>query len=77
MFLILIFFFVRFYKGSTEFAALHDRIKRGDIIGITGHPSRSNSGELSIVPTDVEQLTPCLHMLPHTHFGLKNQETRY
>ncbi|KAH7727988.1 Krs1p [Aphelenchoides avenae] len=67
----------RYHKGTEEFAALHDRIKRGDIIGVIGHPSRSKSGELSIVPTDVIQLTPCLHMLPHTHFGLKNQETRY
>jgi lysyl-tRNA synthetase class 2 len=67
----------RYHKGTEEFADLHDRIKRGDIIGVIGHPARSKSGELSIVPTDVVQLTPCLHMLPHTHFGLKNQETRY
>lgn len=56
---------------------MHERIKRGDIIGVVGYPSRSKSGELSITPIKVEQLTPCLHMLPHTHFGLKNQETRY
>lgn len=34
-------------------------------------------GELSIVPSSVQLLTPCMHMLPHLHFGLKNQETRY
>uniref|UniRef100_A0AC34PXL2 Lysine--tRNA ligase n=1 Tax=Panagrolaimus sp. JU765 TaxID=591449 RepID=A0AC34PXL2_9BILA len=67
----------RFHKGTVDFEELHERIKRGDIIGVIGHPARSKSGELSIVPTDVIQLTPCMQMLPHTHFGLKNQETRY
>ncbi|CAD5234693.1 unnamed protein product [Bursaphelenchus xylophilus] len=64
-------------EGEESFAKIHDRIKRGDIIGFVGHPTRSARGELSLVPTEVVQLTPCLHMLPHTHFGLKNQETRY
>uniref|UniRef100_A0A915E5U7 Lysine--tRNA ligase n=1 Tax=Ditylenchus dipsaci TaxID=166011 RepID=A0A915E5U7_9BILA len=65
------------YHQGEDFVELHERIKRGDIIGVVGYPSRSKKNELSIVPTQVIQLTPCLHMLPHTHFGLKNQETRY
>ncbi|VDO22909.1 unnamed protein product [Brugia timori] len=67
----------RFHSGDESFDSLHDRIKRGDIIGVNGYPARSKSGELSIIPREIVQLTPCLHMLPHTHFGLKNQETRY
>ncbi|OZC04915.1 putative lysine--tRNA ligase [Onchocerca flexuosa] len=67
----------RFHSGNEPFDILHDRIKRGDIIGVNGYPARSKSGELSIIPYEIIQLTPCLHMLPHTHFGLKNQETRY
>uniref|UniRef100_A0A915BXH8 Lysine--tRNA ligase n=1 Tax=Parascaris univalens TaxID=6257 RepID=A0A915BXH8_PARUN len=67
----------RFHKGSEAFGDVHERIKRGDIIGVRGHPAKSKSGELSVIPIEVVQLTPCLHMLPHTHFGLKNQETRY
>ncbi|VDD92537.1 unnamed protein product, partial [Enterobius vermicularis] len=67
----------RYHKGKDQFADLHEKIKRGDIVGVIGHPARSKSGELSIIPNDVVQLTPCLYMLPHTHFGLKNQETRY
>ncbi|EFO25270.2 lysyl-tRNA synthetase [Loa loa] len=67
----------RFHSGDEAFDNLHDRIKRGDIIGVNGYPARSKSGELSIIPYEIIQLTPCLHMLPHTHFGLKNQETRY
>ncbi|TKR72607.1 hypothetical protein L596_020026 [Steinernema carpocapsae] len=65
------------YKGTLDFVELHDRIKRGDIVGFRGNPTRSKRGELSIIPTEVELLTPCMHMLPTTHFGLKNQETRY
>ncbi|KAI6209548.1 Lysine--tRNA ligase [Aphelenchoides besseyi] len=68
----------RYHKHEElSFVDLHDRIKRGDIVGFIGHPARSKSGELSIIPTDVIQLTPCLKMLPHTHFGLRNQENRY
>ena len=25
----------------------------------------------------MQVLTPCLHMMPHTHFGVRSQETRY
>lgn len=34
-------------------------------------------GELSIIPREVTILSPCLHMLPHLHYGLKDKETRY
>ncbi|KAL3122777.1 hypothetical protein niasHT_008467 [Heterodera trifolii] len=63
--------------GLDDFVVVHERIKRGDIIGVVGHPSRSKRGELSVVPTEVVLLTPCLHMLPRSHFGIKNIETRY
>ena len=39
--------------------------------------AKTKKGELSIVPTTVTLLAPCLHMLPHLHFGLKDKETRY
>lgn len=40
-------------------------------------PAKTKKGELSIVPSEVTLLSPCLHMLPHLHFGLKDKETRY
>ncbi|CAD6184984.1 unnamed protein product [Caenorhabditis auriculariae] len=68
----------RYHKGGeAEFGGLHDRIKRGDIVGFTGQPTRSKTGELSIIPSEVVQLTPCLHMLPHTHYGIKDKELRF
>jgi len=38
---------------------------------------RTKKGELSIAPTSITLLSPNLHQLPSTHFGLKDQETRY
>jgi lysyl-tRNA synthetase class 2 len=40
-------------------------------------PVRTKSGELSIVPTEIQLLAPCLHVLPHQHFGITNKETRF
>ncbi|MCP9264888.1 Lysine--tRNA ligase [Dirofilaria immitis] len=43
----------KFHSGNESFDNLHDRIKRGDIIGVNGYPARSKSGELSIIPYEV------------------------
>ena len=40
-------------------------------------PGKTKKGELSIVPKEVTLLAPCLHMLPHLHYGLKDKETRF
>lgn len=60
-----------------SFQALHNEVKRGDIVGVEGFPGKSKKGELSIFPRRMSVLTPCLHMPPTAHFGLKDQETRY
>ncbi len=66
------------YEGGEEaFRDIHYLIKRGDIVGVTGFPGKSKKGELSIFPTKMVLLSPCLHMLPKGHTGLKNQEVRY
>eukprot|EP00879_Flechtneria_rotunda_P025430 GHRR01027026.1.p1 GENE.GHRR01027026.1~~GHRR01027026.1.p1 ORF type:complete len:510 (+),score=160.54 GHRR01027026.1:307-1836(+) len=59
------------------FLLLHNEVRRGDIVGIVGHPGKSQKGELSIFPVKFTVLAPCLHMPPSLHFGLKDQETRY
>lgn len=59
------------------FVATHELFKRGDIVGVTGTPSRTKKGELSISPSTITLLSPNLHQLPSAHFGLKDQETRY
>lgn len=64
-------------EGEEAFKEIHSLLKRGDIVGINGFPGKSKSGELSIFPTKITMLSPCLHMLPTSHSGLKNQEVRY
>lgn len=63
--------------GEDAFREIHNSIKRGDIVGVRGFPGKSKKGELSIFPSEMVLLSPCLHMLPTSHTGLKNQEMRY
>ena len=72
---------MRKYAGGEEaFREIHSRLRRGDIIGVTGVPGKSRNGELSIFPTEIVLLSPCLHMLPKARgekSGLTSQDTRY
>ncbi|KAI1809295.1 hypothetical protein GGS20DRAFT_572646 [Poronia punctata] len=68
--------------SGTPFAEQHDHLRRGDWIGVIGFPGRTKPksrdvGELSIFAREVVLLTPCLHQLPSSHFGLKDKEQRY
>jgi lysyl-tRNA synthetase, class II len=69
-------------EGEEAFYKIHRLLKRGDIVGVKGHPGKSKHGELSIFPTEIALLSPCLHMLPFPKGdsgmgGISNQETRY
>ncbi|KAJ1986312.1 lysyl-tRNA synthetase [Coemansia spiralis] len=64
-------------NAERDFAAAHDVIRRGDIVGVRGYPGVSKRGELSIFPRDITLLSPCLRTLPKAHYGLTDQETRY
>ena len=54
-------------------------------MGVRGFPGRTNpkskettgEGELSIFATEIVLLSPCLHSIPSSFYGLRNQETRY
>jgi len=65
------------YVSEEGFLMDTGKLRRGDILGVVGNPGRTKKGELSVIPSKVELLAPCLHMLPHLHFGLKDKETRY
>lgn len=67
----------RYFPCMKDFLEINNIIKRGDIIGCKGYPARSKKGELSIIPVEIKLLSPCLHMIPTTYFGLKDLETRY
>lgn len=68
---------VMYYEDPELFIQMNNKIRRGDMIGCCGYPGKSKKGELSIMPKKMILLAPCLHMLPHLHFGLKDKEKRY
>ncbi|CAM9443312.1 unnamed protein product, partial [Choristocarpus tenellus] len=64
------------YEGGEEaFWKINGILRRGDVVGVTGFVGKSKTGQLSVFPTCLVLLSPCLHMLPR--MGLKSQETRY
>ena len=63
--------------GEEAFLADVAKIRRGDIVGFVGKPAKTKKGELSVVPASMQLLSPCLHMLPHLHYGIKDKETRF
>lgn len=67
----------RYQGGEDAFREVHNLVKRGDLVGVVGVPGKSKKGELSVFPSSITLLSPCLHMLPKSHTGLKNQELRY
>ncbi len=62
---------------QTFIFSIFGRLRRGDIVGVVGNPGKTKKGELSIMPTSLQLLSPCLHMLPHLHYGIKDKETRF
>ncbi|XP_047325382.1 lysine--tRNA ligase isoform X2 [Impatiens glandulifera] len=60
---------------EAEFSKLHSAIKRGDIVGVVGHPGKSNRGELSVFPRSVIVLSHCLHMMPRQKAGPGSENT--
>ena len=65
------------FATDYSFDQVHSMLRRGDIVGVEGYPGRTKKGELSIFPSNLILLSPCLRMLPRARYGLKDQETRY
>ena len=63
--------------GLVGFMKLMNNAKRGDVIGVRGVPGKTKRGELSLFPSELHILTPCLHMMPKSTFGLVDKETRF
>lgn len=65
-------------EGVPSFEEQHINIRRGDIVGIRGYPTRTNpktkqgqgefSGELSIAASELILLSPCLHQVSRIDF---------
>ena len=62
--------------GEEAFYAIHRIVKRGDVVGVRGYPGKSKKGELSIFPTEMILLSPCLHMLPFAKGGSSKDDDK-
>ena len=49
----------------------------GDVIGVTGHPTKSRRGEASLIVDELVLLSPIRAPLPDTFHGLTDVEQRY
>ncbi|XP_041376266.1 lysine--tRNA ligase-like isoform X2 [Gigantopelta aegis] len=67
----------KYYTSEEAFEEMTEKVKRGDIVGVKGRPGKTKKGELSIIPSEVTLLSPCLHQLPHMYYGVKDKETRF
>ncbi len=63
--------------GDEEFDIFKKYIEIGDIIGVEGTPTRTRTGELTILVDSLEILTKGIKPLPEKFHGLKDVELRY
>jgi lysyl-tRNA synthetase class 2 len=56
---------------------LYRLLDLGDVIGVTGRPFRTRTGELTVEAADVRLLAKALRPLPEKWHGLQDVETRY
>jgi len=55
----------QYFGNPDEFVNVHARLKRGDIVQISGVSVVSNRGELSIRPTETTVLSPSVRVAPY------------
>lgn len=70
-------------RNTLLFRTITKLMREGDHIGVCGTLCKTKLGELSILPSYMQILSPCLHQVPHGNrvhegnVGLTNPETRY
>ncbi len=67
---------VFFRKNDLENFALVKRLDLGDIVGVTGFPFVTKTGQLTLHVTAWQPLVKSLHPLPDKYHGLQDEELR-
>ncbi len=67
-----------FQKGETpeKTLTLFKKIDSGDIIGVKGNPTKTKTGEISLLVKELYILTKSILPLPDKHAGLKDDDER-
>ena len=63
-------------SGSELLDRWKDDVDLGDHVGVTGEVITSKRGELSVLASDFQITSKCLHPLPEKHAGLTDPEAR-
>lgn len=69
-------YFARDSLGKDTYTLIK-KLDIGDIIGVTGRPFKTRTGELSVLVDEFKLLTKSLRPLPEKWHGLSDVETRY
>ena len=77
----------KYLNGYDHYDLITNVIRVGDMIGVAGFPTRTKTGELSLIPHRIELLAACKVMLPPRSYtdettgqevcGLTSQEIRF
>lgn len=67
-----------FQKGESpeKVITLFKKVDTGDIIGIKGNPTKTKTGEISILVKELNILTKSILPLPDKHSGLKDEDEK-
>ncbi len=67
-----------FQKGETpdEVIKLFKKVDAGDIIGVKGNPTKTKTGEVSILVKELQILTKSILPLPDKHKGIQDEEEK-
>jgi len=65
------------YQNEKTFYEIHELTKLGDVIGVQGYIGKGKRGELSLFPRELVILSPCIHDIPSTWYGVEDKEIRY
>ena len=63
--------------GEAGYQFFKKYVEVGDIVGVTGRPTRTRTGELSLHAEELRLLTKSLRPLPEKWHGLRDVEIRY
>lgn len=67
----------KIYNNNPHFKMIKKTFRVGDWIGATGNPTRTKTGELSLIPTQLDLLSVCYHMIQtREQFALSDPDTR-
>lgn len=67
---------LQFFNSPDKFS-IHSELTIGDIVSFGGHIGKTKHGELSIFCHEIEKITPCMHTISKSYYGINDPDIRY